>query len=162
MIRAAEPEDAPAIAEIYAHYVKTSAVTFEETAPTPDETAARIASSRLPFLVAEVDGHVRGYAYLSPYIERSAYRHTAQDSVYVAPGARGEGLGRALLEQLLTEGEHAGLREVVAIIAVTDDLASTKLHRAFGFREAGRLTSVGFKLGRWHDTLLMQRSLGSR
>ena len=162
MIRPAKPEDAPAIAEIYAHYVETSAVTFEESTPTVEETAERIASSRLPFLVAELDGRVRGYAYLSPYIERSAYRHTAQDSVYVAPDARGAGLGRALLEQLLAEGERAGVKEVVAIIAVTDDPASTKLHRAFGFREAGRLERVGFKLGRWNDTLLMQRSLDPR
>lgn len=162
MIRPAKPEDAPTIAEIYGHYVETSAATLEEAAPTAHETADRIASSRLPFLVAEVEAHVRGYAYLSPYIERSAYRHTAQDSVYVAPDARGEGVGRALLERLLAEGERAGVREVVAIIAVTDDPASTKLHRAFGFREAGCLERVGFKLGRWHDTLLMQRSLGPR
>jgi phosphinothricin acetyltransferase len=159
MIRAAEAGDAPAIADIYAHYVATSAVTFEETAPTAHEMAERIAASRLPFLVAEVDGLVRGYAYLSPYIERSAYRYTVQDSVYVAQDARGAGIGRALLERLLAEGGRAEVREVVAIIAVTDEPASIELHRAFGFREAGRLERVGFKLGRWHDTLLMQRSL---
>jgi phosphinothricin acetyltransferase len=162
IVRPAAPADADAIAAIYAHYVETSAVTFDETAPAADHFAARIASATeagLPFLVAETHGDVSGYAYLAPYKERSAYRHTAEDSVYVAADARGRGVGRSLLERLLDEGALAGVREVVAIITVTDDLASVALHRACGFREAGRLTAVGHKHGRWHDTLLMQRSL---
>ena len=131
----------------------------------PPRTAspvASVASARLPFLVAETQGRVGGYAYISPYSARSAYRYTAENSVYVAPGARGRGVGRALLERLLVEAEQAGVREVIAIIAVTDDPASVALHRACGFSEAGRLKAVGFKHGRWHDTLLMQRSLGRR
>jgi L-amino acid N-acyltransferase YncA len=161
-IRPATAGDAPAIAAIYAHYVATSAATFDESAPSPEHVAARIASvtgAGLPFLVAEHGGAVAGYAYLGPYKERSAYRFTVEDSVYVAPEARGAGIGRALLERLLVDGERAGIREVVAIIAVTDDPASIALHRALGFRDGGRLERVGFKHGAWHDTVLMQRSL---
>lgn len=161
-IRTATAHDAPAIAAIYAHYVATSAATFDEVAPTEDDVAARIAAvieAGLPFLVADHDGAVAGYAYLGPYKERSAYRFTVENSVYVAPEARGAGIGRALLERLLADGERAGIREVIAIIAVTDDPASIELHRALGFRDGGRLERVGFKHGGWHDTVLMQRSL---
>ena len=148
-IRSATAADALAVAAIYAHYVENSAATFDEEAPSADAMAAKIAGTTLPFLVAEVDGRVAGYAYLAPYHERSAYRFTAEDSVYVAPDARRGGIG----------GEDAGVREVIAIIALTDGDASIALHRSFGFREVGRLESVGLKHGRWHDTLLMQRSL---
>ncbi|MGH2716536.1 MAG: GNAT family N-acetyltransferase [Thermoleophilaceae bacterium] len=165
IVRTAEPADAAGVAAIYAHYVATSAVTFDESAPGSEATADKIASitsATLPFLVAEAQGRVVGYAYLSPYIGRSGYRHTVETSVYVASDARGRGVGRALLERLLAEGEQVGVREVIAIIAVTDDPASVALHRACGFVEAGRLEGVGFKQGRWHDTLLMQRSLPPR
>jgi phosphinothricin acetyltransferase len=110
--------------------------------------------------VAEADGAVSGFAYLSPYHERSAYRFTAEISVYVAAEARGGGLGRALMERLLADGAEAGVREVIAIIGVTGDPASIELQRAFGFEDAGLLRGVGFKHGRWYDTVLMQRSLG--
>ncbi len=161
-IRPAEPGDAAAIAEIYAHYVESTAASFEESPPEPDVVAARmnaIARAGLPFLVAEVEGRVAGYAYLHPYHERSAYRRTAEDSVYVAADARGGGIGRALLERLLEEGERAGIREVIAIIALTDERTSADLHRVFGFEEVGVLRAVGYKHGRWYDTVLMQRSL---
>ena len=160
-LRPAEPGDAARVADIYAHYVATSAATFDESAPASEEIADKIASATLPFLVAEIPEGVGGYAYLSPYSDRSAYRYTVENSVYVAADARGRGVGRALLERLLADGEPAGVRQVIAIIALTEDPASIALHRACGFREAGRLEAVGFKHGRWHDTLLMQRSLGS-
>jgi L-amino acid N-acyltransferase YncA len=161
-IRPAEPGDAAAIAEIYAHYVEKTAASFEESPPEPDVVAARmsaIARAGLPFLVAEEADSVVGYAYLHPYHERSAYRRTAEDSVYVAPDARGGGIGRALLWRLLEEGERCGIREVIAIIALTEERTSVDLHRAFGFDEVGRLRAVGLKHGRWYDTVLMQRSL---
>jgi L-amino acid N-acyltransferase YncA len=158
-IRPAEPADAAAVAAIYAHYVATSPATFDEEAPAPKAIAATIESARLPFLVAETDGEVSGYAYLGPYKERSAYRFTAECSVYVAHDARGRGIGRALLERLLAEGERAGIRQVIAIIGATGGEASIALHRRFGFRHVGRLEAVGFKHDRWHDTVLMQRSL---
>jgi L-amino acid N-acyltransferase YncA len=158
-VRPAERADAAAVAAIYAHYVATSAATFDEEAPGTDEIAAKIASAKLPFLVAETDGRVEGYAYLAPYKERSAYRYTAECSVYVAPDARGRGIGRALLERLLAEGERAGIRQVIAIIGATGGEVSIALHRRLGFRHVGRLEAVGFKHDRWHDTVLMQRSL---
>jgi L-amino acid N-acyltransferase YncA len=164
-IRPAARGDAPAIAEIYAHYVANTAATFDESAPGREEMAGTIesvASAGLPFLVAETEGRVGGYAYLGPYNPRSAYRHTVESSVYVAPDVRGRGAGRALLERLLAEGERASVREVIAIIAITDDPASVALHEACGFSEAGWLRGVGFKHGRWHDTVLMQRSVGAR
>ena len=161
-VRAAEAHDAGAIAAIYAHYVATSPATFDEAAPGASAFARKvegIRSAGLPFLVADDGGAVAGYAYLTPYRERSAYRHTVENSVYVAPDARGRGVGRALLDRLLGEGQRAGVREVIAVIAATDAAASVALHRACGFREAGRFEAVGFKHGAWHDTILMQRSL---
>lgn len=162
IVRPATPADAPRIAAIYAHYVATSAATFDETAPGPEVVAGRIAeagAAGLPFVVAERDGHVDGYAYLSRYHARSAYRFTVESSVYVDSAARGGGIGRTLLEHLLAEGGRLGLREVVAIIAVTDDPASIGLHRTCGFQDAGRLERVGFKHGRWLDVVLLQRPL---
>jgi phosphinothricin acetyltransferase len=163
-IRPAQPAEAASIAAIYAHYVTTSAATFDESPAGAHEFAARIAAAGaagLPFVVAEVDGEVGGYAYLGAYRPRPAYRYTVENSVYVSQNARGRGVGRALLDRLLADGSRAGVREVVAVIAVTGGEASVALHRACGFREAGRLTAVGFKFGHWHDTLLMQRSLGA-
>ena len=163
VIRDAEPRDAAAIIAIYAHYVATSGATFDEVAPSRDEIEAKIATIQgagLPFVVAELDGAVAGYGYLAPYRERAAYRHTFEDSVYVAPGARRGGVGRALLERLIAAGERLdGVRQLVAIIADTGDSASVALHRACGFGDAGRLSAVGYKGGRWYDTILMQRSV---
>lgn len=161
-VREARESDAAAIASIYAHYVETSASTFDESAPEAAEIAQKIADCverGLPFAVAEDTGAVRGYGYLTPHSPRSAYRYTADISVYVAPDERGRGIGRAVVERLLAEGGRAGVRQVIAVIAVTEDEASIGLHRACGFREAGRLTAVGYKLGRWWDVLLMQRTL---
>jgi L-amino acid N-acyltransferase YncA len=158
-IRPAEPRDAGRIAEIYGHYVATSAATFDEEPPEEHDVAVRIASARLPFLVADTGERVDGYAYLAPYHPRSAYRHTAECSVYVADEARGRGIGGALLDALLSEAGDAGIREVIAIIGVTGDPSSVELHRARGFSEVGTLKAVGYKHNRWYDTVLMQRSL---
>lgn len=161
-LRAAEPADVPAIRAIYAAYVETSLATFDETAPGDEHFAARLdeaGRAGLPFLVAEEDGAVIAFGHLAPYRPRSAYRFTVEDSVYVAPEARGRGAGRALLGRLLEEAQRAGLRQVVAVVSVTEDPASVALHRAFGFAEAGRLTRVGFKHDTWVDVLFMQRSL---
>lgn len=162
LIRLAQTADAARIAAIYAHYVATSTATFDELAPSEAQMAERIAgitAAGLPFVAAECGGTVDGYGYLAPYRPRTAYRYTAESSVYVAAEARGGGLGRTILERLLVEAEHAGLREIVAVIAVTDDPSSVALHRACGFEQVGLLARVGFKHGRWLDTLLMQRSL---
>lgn len=161
-VRTAVPGDLPATHEIYAHYVATSVATFELVAPDADEWARRfdaITEAGLPFVVAELDGRVAGYAYCSPWKTRPAYRQTAEDSIYVAPWAAGHGLGGALLDELLLRSTAAGVREVLAVIADSGDPASLVLHQKRGFTEAGRLRAVGFKHDRWLDTVLLQRSL---
>ncbi|GAA3837022.1 GNAT family N-acetyltransferase [Sphaerisporangium flaviroseum] len=164
VVRAAAHEDLEAISAIYTHYVTGSVATFEENPPTTADWARRLedlAGRRLPFLVADVDGQVAGYAYASPWRPKPAYRYTVEDSIYLAPGWTGRGLGRALLDRLLTDCARAGTRQVIAVIADTGDEASVALHRAFRFRDAGRLTGVGRKHGRWVDTVLMQRDLST-
>ena len=160
--RVATPDDLDAIAEIYAHYVATSLATFELDPPDAAEWRRRfavIADAGLPFLVAERDGAIAGYAYCAPWKTRPAYRATVEDSVYVAPSAVGQGCGTELVRDLLDACAAAGIREVIAVIADTGDPASVDLHRRFGFVDAGRLTRVGYKHDRFVDTLLLQRSL---
>jgi phosphinothricin acetyltransferase len=162
-VRPATTDDLGAVARIFAFYVASTVVTFEEDPPAVTHWHHKFGSCAeqgLPFLVAEADGMVAGYAYASPWRPKPAYRHTAEDSVYLAPGCRGKGLGRLLLDALLTACAAAGVRQVVAVIADTGDPASVALHRACGFTEAGRLSQVGRKHGRWIDTVLMQRTLG--
>ncbi len=161
-VRAAGPDDLPAIAGIFAYYVTHSVATFEETPPTVRDWEHKLAGLRelaLPFLVAETGAGVAGYAYASPWRPKPAYRHTVEDSVYLAPDWTGKGLGRLLLSALLQRCAQAGARQVIAVIADNGEGASAALHRACGFTDAGRLASVGFKHGRWVDTVLMQCDL---
>lgn len=161
-ITPATAADLATIAEIYAHYVTGSVVTFDETPPDVGQWRQRLADLTgrgLPFLVARIDGVVAGYAYAGPYRPKPAYRHTVEDSVYLAPDRTGQGLGRALLGALLPAATAAGARQMIAVIADSGDGASAALHRRFGFVEVGRLVRVGHKHGRWLDTVLMQRAL---
>jgi L-amino acid N-acyltransferase YncA len=162
-VRPVRQADLGQVGEIFGWYAVNSVATFDE-APRTDSSwsqhADELAASGLPFLVAESGGVIAGYAYAGPWRRKAAYRLTVEDSVFVAPGRTGEGIGRLLLTELLTACAEAGLRQVIAVIADTGDAASAGLHRACGFTEAGRLTGVGFKQGRWIDTLLMQRSVG--
>ncbi|RAG82289.1 GNAT family N-acetyltransferase [Streptacidiphilus pinicola] len=158
MIRPAEPADLAAVAAIYAHYVRETVATFDETPRTEADWRAK-AANLAPFLVAELDGEVAGYAYVSAYRPKPAYRHTGEDSIYLAPDRTGLGLGGALLEALLTACQKTELRQLVAVIADTGSDASVALHRRYGFEPAGRLKNVGFKHGRWIDTILLQRAL---
>jgi L-amino acid N-acyltransferase YncA len=163
LVRQATAADAEAIAAIFAHYVTSSVVTFEETPPTAGQWRDRLAAlagSGLPVLVAELDGTVAGYAYATAWRPKPAYRHTVEDTVYLAPESRGHGLGRLLLDALLEACASGGARQVIAVIADTGDPASVALHRRCGFTDAGRLAEVGHKHGRWVDTILLQRSLG--
>jgi L-amino acid N-acyltransferase YncA len=160
----ATPADLERVADIFAHYVWNTAVTFEEIPPTVADWRRRLddlAGLGLPFLVARAGEEVAGYAYAAPWRRKPAYRHTVEDSVYLATGRTGQGLGRRLLGELLTRCGQAGARQVVAVIADAgaDSEASIALHRSFGFAHAGRLTGVGHKHGRWIDTVLMQRDL---
>ncbi|GAA3707772.1 GNAT family N-acetyltransferase [Nonomuraea antimicrobica] len=161
-VRALAETDLPAVADVYAHYVTTSVATFDETPPALGEWRAKaegITGAGLPFLVAEADGEVAGYAYLSPYRPKAAYRHTFEDSIYLHPGHTGRGLGRLLLGELVARARETPARQLVAVIADSGDPASARLHAAYGFEEAGRLRAVGFKHGRWIDTLLLQLDL---
>jgi L-amino acid N-acyltransferase YncA len=161
-VRPASVADLGTVASILAFYVTNSVATFEEDPPGVPQWQQRLgdlADRRLPFLVAEAGGTVAGYAYVTPWRPKPAYRHTVEDSVYLAPGQRGRGLGRLLLESLLTGCADAGMRQVIAVIADSGDPASVALHRACGFAEAGRLSQAGYKHGRWIDTVLLQRGL---
>jgi len=115
---------------------------------------------RFPYLVAELDGTIAGYAYAGPYRARPAYRFSVEDSVYVAPDAHRRGVGRALLDRLIAESETRGFRQMIAVIGDSAQLPSIELHRAAGFRLIGNIEAVGFKFGRWLDSVLMQRPLG--
>ncbi len=164
VIGPATPADLEGVAGIFAHYVTNSVVTFEVTPPAIADWQCRLDTLTglgLPFLVARTGGQVAGYAYAGPWRPKPAYRHTVEDSVYLAPERTGQGLGRGLLGELLARCAHADVRQVVAIIADADadSAASIALHRSFGFAHAGRLTGVGHKHGRWIDTVLMQRDL---
>jgi L-amino acid N-acyltransferase YncA len=161
-LRPLSEADLAAVTAIYAHYVTGSVATFDETPPGVDAWRAKaggIAAAGLPFLVAEDDGEVLGFAYASAYRPKPAYRHTVEDTIYLAPGATGRGLGRRLLAELIDRAAAAGARQMIAVIADGGDPASAKLHAAFGFAEAGRLRAVGLKHGRWLDTVLYQLEL---
>lgn len=164
VVRAADPRDVPAIAAIYAPHVLNGLASFEIEPPGEPEIARRLAEVRargLPCLVAEADGRVVGYAYAAPYRARPAYRYTVEDSVYVAQDCSGRGIGRRLLERLVSESAATGARQMVAVIGDSANRASIALHAGCGFARVGLLPAVGFKLGRWVDSVLMQRALGA-
>lgn len=164
IIRPSRDADVASIAAIYAHHVLNGLASFEEVPPPVEEMARRrgdILARELPYLVAERDGKVLGYAYAGPFRTRSAYRFTLEDSIYIDPVEVGRGLGRALLKPLLDRCEELGYRQMVAVIGGRETVPSIKLHAALGFAHVGVLTGIGFKFGRWVDTVLMQRALGS-
>jgi L-amino acid N-acyltransferase YncA len=163
-IRPAGPDDIAAIARIYAEAVIHGTATFEIEPPTEAETARRhqaLLSNNYPYLAAEMAGVVAAYAYAGPYHGRPAYRWSVEDSIYVAPQFQRRGLGRLLLVHLLAEAEARGFRQMIAIIGDSANTASVALHAGAGFSLIGTLQSVGFKHGRWLDTVVMQRRLGS-
>ena len=163
-VRAVCDDDLPAITAIYAHHVRTGSASFEEVPPEEAEMRARCAKvldAGLPYLVAERDGKLLGYAYATHYRPRSAYRFTLEDSVYIAADATGQGVGRALLLALIARCEAGPWRQLIANVGDSGNAASLALHAACGFERAGVLRSVGFKFGRWVDTVLMQRPLNA-
>jgi L-amino acid N-acyltransferase YncA len=164
IIRSSTDADVAVIADIYSHYVRQTTSTFEIDPPDAAEIARRradIRERRLPHLVAEVEGVVAGYAYAVPYRPRLAYRFTVENSIYIDAAHTGRGLGRLLLAAVIEACELNGYRQMVAVIGGSDNAASIGLHASFGFVPAGLLRSVGFKFGRWLDSVLMQRGLGN-
>jgi len=163
LVRESCEQDLPAIAGIYAHHVTSGLASFEEVPPTVSELRTRraaILDSHLPYLVAELDGEVVGYAYASGYRSRSAYRYTIEDSVYVANRLRGRGVGGALLAALLERCETGPWRQMLAVIGDSANAASIGLHSALGFASVGVFKNIGYKFGRWSDSVIVQRSLG--
>ena len=164
MIRPAEPRDVPAITRIYAHAVRYGTASFELEPPDEAEIGQRhrsLIGGGFPYLVAEIDGVMAGYAYAGPYRARPAYRFTVEDSIYIAPDMQRRGIGRALLDRLLIESEARGFRQMIAVIGDSAQTSSIELHAAAGFRMVGNFESVGFKFGRWLDTVLMQKAMGT-
>ena len=162
-IRPCAETDVPAIAAIYAHHVLHGTASFETEPPSLDDMHRRradILAKGLPYLVALHDNSVAGYAYAGTYRPRAAYRDTVENSVYLHPDLTGRGIGLRLLEALILECESRNLRQMIAVIGDSANVASIRLHAGCGFRHVGTLTSVGHKLGRWLDSVLMQRTLG--
>ena len=162
VIRPATSADVVEVARIYAHYVRHTVATFEEIPPGPAEWERKLddlAERNLPFLVTELSGSVVGFAYAAPWRPKPAYRHTVEDTIYLAPEAGGQGLGGALLGELVAASSRAGLRQMIAVIADSATGASARLHERAGFTPAGHLSRVGYKQGRWIDTFLFQREL---
>jgi L-amino acid N-acyltransferase YncA len=162
-IRPTQPDDIPAITRIYEHAVRHGTASFELEPPDEAEMTRRytaLRDGRFPFLVAEIDGEVAGYAYAGPYRARPAYRFTVEDSIYIDPAMQRQGIGRALLERLLVEAEKEGFRQMIAVIGDSNQVPSIELHKALGFRMVGTFEAVGYKFGRWLDTVLMQKPLG--
>jgi L-amino acid N-acyltransferase YncA len=162
-LRPSTDADVAAAAGIYAHHVRTGLASFELVPPDAEEMARRrrdVVKLGLPYLVAEVEGTVVGYAYAGPYRLRPAYRFTVEDSIYIHPAHTHKGIGRLLLAAVIARCEEQGYRQMVAIVGDSGNTPSIGLHLAFGFEHAGVLHSVGFKFGRWVDTVLMQRPLG--
>jgi len=163
IVRDAATADMQAIQAIYAHHVLHGLATFEEVPPTIAEMSDRrvsVQNAGLPYLCATLDGAVVGYAYATAYRPRPAYRHTIEDSIYVAHDLGGRGVGSALLQALIDRCERGPWRQMLAVIGNSGNAGSIALHRRLGFQTIGTLHAVGFKLGRWVDTVLMQRALG--
>ena len=162
-MRDARPEDLPHVREIYNHYVANSTVTFDEDAMTLKEWKSKFAYLHklgMPFIVAESpSGQILGYALVSPWKQKRAYRFTVENSIYLGAASTGKGLGPVLMQELIDRSRAAGLKEIIAVIADKGAEASIKMHENFGFTEIGRMGHVGYKFDRWLGTILMQKSL---
>jgi len=162
-IRDAVSTDVPDCRAIYNHYVENSTVTFDEELLTHAQYRAKFTKAQKhgwPWIVAESpSGEILGFAYLSAYRDRSAYRYTVEDAIYLGPAATGKGIGRALLAELVERARTAGFREIVAVVADHGAEASIALHEKLGFKEIGRMGRVGYKFDRWLGTIFLQLSL---
>jgi len=162
-LRAAEAVDLPAITALYADHVRAGTASFELDPPDEAEMTRRwndVVARGLPYLVAVRGDQTVGYAYAGPYRPRPAYRFTVEDSVYIRPDCAGQGVGRMLLDALIAACERGDARQMIAVIGDSANTPSIRLHAAAGFTHTGLLSSVGWKVGRWLDVVLMQRALG--
>jgi phosphinothricin acetyltransferase len=162
-IDAARPVDVPEIQAIYAHHVLSGTGTFEEVPPSIEEMQARYQAgidSRYDWLVARDDTGVLGYGYYGPFRQRSAYDFTVEDSVYVREDVRGQGVGKALVAELLRRAEARGYRQMLALIGDSENIGSIGVHASLGFSRGGILRAAGIKFGRWLDVVIMQKMLG--
>ncbi|CAN5523351.1 GNAT family N-acetyltransferase [soil metagenome] len=163
-IRPSRDEDISAITAIYAHHVLHGTGTFETEPPAKNDMAARradVLSKGLPYLVAEQDGEILGFAYGNWFKPRPAYRYSVEDSIYLAPGLQRKGLGRALLTELLARCETTGIRKVMAIVGDSANAGSVGVHLALGFTQVGVVEACGWKFGAWRDIVIMQKILGA-
>jgi len=163
LLRPSTPDDLPAVTTIYAWNVLNGTGTFELEAPDLAEMTRRhadLVSKDLPWLVAERNKEVLGFAYANHFRPRRAYRFCLEDSIYLAPQAAGQGIGRLLLAELIAQCEARGARQMLAVIGDSANTASIALHQALGFEHTGRLKAAGWKFERWLDVVLMQRNLG--
>jgi L-amino acid N-acyltransferase YncA len=162
-IRPGTEADVASVQAIYAHHVLTGLASFEIEPPDVDEMRRRrqaVVERGFPYLIAEIGGEVVGYAYAGPYRARPGYRFTCENSIYIRQGMQGRGIGKALLAPLIVGCEAMGMCQMIAVIGDSANHASINLHKSLGFEMAGNLRSVGFKFGRWIDSVLMQRALG--
>lgn len=163
LIRPSQDQDLSAITAIYAHHVLHGTGTFETEPPAlADMTTRRadVLAKGLPYLVAEEGGAVLGFAYCNWFKPRPAYRFSAEDSIYLAPGSEGKGLGRTLLQSLSASAQAVGVRKLIAVIGDSQNHGSIGVHRAAGFESVGVLKSCGWKFDRWLDVVLMEKVLG--
>ena len=163
LIRPSRDSDMAALTAVYAHHVLHGTGTFETEPPGVPEMSARradVLSKGLPYLVAELDGELAGFAYGNWFKPRPAYRYSVEDSIYLAPGLQRQGLGRALLAELLARFEAAGIRKVMAIVGDSANAGSVGLHLALGFAQVGVIEDCGWKLGAWRDIVILQKTLG--
>lgn len=158
----AQDADLPSIQAIYAHHVLTGTGTFEDVPPSLEEVEARFAAKRqagFAWLVARDASGVLGFGYYGPFRERAAYRYTVEDSVYVRDGVRGQGVGKALVAELLTRARTAGFKQMLALIGDSENTASIGMHASLGFQHSGTMRKVGQKFDRWLDVVIMQKGL---
>ena len=163
-IRQSSLQDVPSIARIYAHHVAHGTGSFETEAPDVAEMTRRrdeVLARQLPYLVAEHDGQVVGFAYANWFKPRPAYRFSAEDSIYVDDSMRGQGVGKLLLQALIAQCEAAGARKLIAVIGDSANQGSVGVHQAAGFRHVGTMESVGWKFDRWLDVVMMEKTLGA-
>jgi len=163
IIRPSRTQDVPAITAIYAHHVLVGTGTFELDPPSlsdMEDRRADVLSKGLPYLVAADGGRLLGFAYCNWFKPRPAYRFSAEDSIYMAADAQGRGIGRALLIELITQAEQAGIRKLIAVIGDSANVSSIAVHRSVGFAPVGILKSCGWKFDQWRDVVLMDLPIG--